>query len=109
MGWPAILGAESKDGDTGVTIWSETPDEDYYLIGGNADSQDFTEQASCTKNGGCAYLANWNRLTQQFDQKWVFTELSEVADIKFESYDSAAGDNKFALVFAKKLKAKDSY
>lgn len=109
LGWPAVLGSASRDGDTSVTIWSETPDKDYYLIGGNSDSQDFTEQASCSKGGGCAYLANWNRITQQFDQKWVFTDLSAVADIKFEPYDSPVGDKTFALVFAKKTKAKNSY
>ena len=110
LGWPAVVGPASQDGETSVTIWSETPDKNAYLIGGNSNSEDFTEESVCTKSGGCAYLANWNRISQKFDQKWVFTDANQVVDIKFEPYTSIAGEKIFAIVFANKTKKdKDFY
>ncbi len=87
IGWPAIVGSSTKDGNTGVQVWAETPFSDNYLIGGNSDSADFTEDATCASNGkGCAYLANWNKVSQVYTQKWIFNKVSEVVDIKFESF-----------------------
>lgn len=68
IGWPAIVGSSTKDGNTEVTVWSETPFPDTYLIGGHSESKDFTEDAYCADNlHGCAYLTNWNKVTQEFE------------------------------------------
>ena len=68
IGWPATIGPSTKDGDTEVTAWSETPFPDTYLIGGSSESKDFTENNVCAKNGrGCAYLTNWNKVSQEFE------------------------------------------
>ena len=88
VGWPAILGSSTQDGNTDVQVWSETPFTDTYLIGGNSDSADFTENPMCATNGkGCAYLANWNKISQEFTQKWIFTKPTTIKDIKFGSLD----------------------
>ena len=52
----------------------------------------------------------WSRISQEFEQKWVFTEASNLAGIKFEPYESLAGDISFALIFANRLAGdSDSY
>ena len=100
IGWPAIVGSATKDGDTGVTVWSETPFVDMYLIGGMSNSADFTERDDCSN--GCAYMANWNKVSQEFDQKWIFNEVQDLVDIKFETWQGVTKENyTFALVFSK--------
>jgi len=82
-------------------VWSETPFSDSYLIGGNSDSADFTEDKTCASNGkGCAYLANWNKVSQEFTQKWIFTKASDVVDIKFESFAETQTTYTFAVIFS---------
>ena len=94
------MGSSTQDGDTDVQVWSETPFTDSYLIGGNSNSADFTENEVCASNGkGCAYLANWNKITQDFTQKWIFTKPTTIKDIKFASLDNSQQDYTFAMVF----------
>ena len=38
-------------------------------------------------------------MTQEYEQKWVFTEQNDLVDIKFEPYESLAGGIMFTLVF----------
>ena len=93
-----MVGSETKDGDTEVTTWSATPFADNFLIGGTSNSADFTEKEECATNGtGCAYLTNWNKVTQEFDQKWIFTAAHDIIDIKFDPNNEF-----FALVFSQK-------
>ena len=64
IGWPAIVGSNTKDGSTEVSKWTETPFPDTYLIGGHSESKDFTEDEYCsTSQHGCAYLTNWNKVS----------------------------------------------
>ena len=74
IGWPAVVGPTTKDGDTTVTTFAETPSTDNYMIGGLSTSLDFTEYEECVENG-CAYLATWNKVSQKFSQKWIFTDV----------------------------------
>ena len=99
LGWPVIFGPASKDGDTEVTVWTETPNEIYYLIAGTTNSKDFSDGVE----GSSSFLVLWNKLTQEFEQKWLLGAGSQVIDLKFEPYDSVAGDINFALI----LKWKD--
>ena len=65
IGWPTVLGPKSKDGSTTLSVWLKTPDSDNYLIGGSSNSKEFTEKEECATNGvGCAYITNWNHITQ---------------------------------------------
>ena len=65
IGWPTVLGPKSKDGSTTLSVWLKTPDTDNYLIGGSSNSKEFTEKEECATNGvGCAYITNWNHITQ---------------------------------------------
>ena len=98
LGWPAILGPASRQGKTSVTIWAQSPNDDYYFIGGTSDSVDFTEEDSCQRENGCAFMAQWNRISQEFEQKWVFSQYTDLVDIKFEPFESQAGDITFATV-----------
>ena len=101
IGWPGIVGSSTKDGDTDITVWHETPFSDAYLIGGNSNSKDFTEKSVCSSNGtGCAYLAVWNKVSQDFTQKWIFTKVFSVQDIKFQDFEDTVQDiYTFAVVF----------
>ena len=44
-------------------------------------------------------MANWNKITQDFTQKWIFTKPTTVKDIRFASLDNRQQDYTFALVF----------
>ena len=102
IGWPAVLGSVAKDGNTDVMAWSETPFTDNYLIGGNSDSLAFTEHEECSTNGkGCAYITNWNKVSQEFTQKWIFTEAETLLEIVFEPYEDERDEPKFAAIFSK--------
>ena len=85
IGWPVVVGPSTKDGSSEVTAWSATPFSDTYLIGGTSNSADFTEDSDCAENThGCAYLTNWNKVSQEFEQKWIFTAVYSVSDIVFD-------------------------
>ena len=43
-------------------------------------------------------MAQWNRISQDFEQKWVFSQYTDLVDIKFEPFESQAGDITFATV-----------
>ena len=98
IGWPAVVGPTTKDGDTTVTSFAETPNVDYYMIGGSSNSVDFTENEDCAADG-CAYLATWNKVSQKFTQKWVFTDVHTLENIDFEPFDSSSDRPHFAVVF----------
>ena len=105
IGWPAIVGSSTKDGNTEVTVWAETPFPDTYLIGGHSESEDFTEDSLCSENEhGCAYLTNWNKVSQEFEQKWIFTDVFNVIDIMFSPDQSV-----FAVAFMKWDQWDESY
>ena len=79
-----MLGPKSKDGNTTLSVWTETPFSDNFLIGGSSNSLEFTEKKECTTNGvGCAYITNWNKVTQEYEQKYIFTSVYDVLDFKF--------------------------
>ena len=106
IGWPGVVGPKSRDGNTEVTVWQEATDGETYLVGGKSDSKDFTEHASCT-NGGCAFMATWNKVTQEFSQKAIFTEVQTVIAIVFEPFtDGESLAKKFAMVFSKEEEEK---
>ena len=77
-----------------MAVWTETPNENYYLIAGTTNSKDFSDGVE----GSSSFLVSWNKLTQEFEQKWLLGAGSEVIDLKFEPYESVAGDINFALV-----------
>ena len=77
MGWPVMLAPYSQDGDTELTVWTETPDSyhgDKFVLGGRSTSKDFTEQDECDKQG-CAYSVLWRKIGSRFSQHTVFTNV----------------------------------
>ena len=98
IGWPAVVGPVEKDGDTDVFTFSETPNVDYYMLGGSSNSVDFTENEDCAENG-CAYMAVWNKISQKFSQKWIVTEVESLVNIEFEPFDSSSDRPYFATIF----------
>ena len=85
-----------------MSSWAEAPLEEYFLIGGSSNSADFTEKPECAeKQAGCAFLVSYNTVSQSFDQKWVFTAVSNVREILFQPAASATAETVFALVFDK--------
>ena len=99
-GWPSPIGPKTRDGDTVVSAWSETSSIDHYLVGGTSNSLALTENEACTKKkSGCAFLVTWNKLTQVYDQKWIFTEVQDIVDIVFDTKPQSDGSYDFAIIF----------
>ena len=44
-GFPVLLGSNTKDGNTQISTWAQTPQEDHILIAGTSNSADFTERS----------------------------------------------------------------
>ena len=47
VGFPAVMGPESRDGNTQSTVFAESPSSDIFLVGGWSDSSTFTEHEEC--------------------------------------------------------------
>ena len=98
-GLPVMLGPQSKDGDTKVTVWAQSPFPANYLIGGWSNSIDFTESTECSTNGfGCAFMANWSTESETFTQRWIWKASSGVREIVFQPDANAEDASYFAVV-----------
>ena len=59
VGFPVVMGPESRDGNTEATVFMKTPNSDIYLVGGWSDSPTLTEHEECVEKG-CAFIATWS-------------------------------------------------
>ena len=87
VGWPVVLGPESRDGNTVVQMWTKAPiDDDTYLIGGYSNSKDFLETKNDMCDGNCAFLTVWTSIQEKFWNRWVINEAQSLLGMTSDSY-----------------------
>ena len=109
IGWPAVLGPNDKDGDTTVSVWTQTESSDYYLVGGMTKSDTFAERKDTVcSTQGCAYLTLWFKIGMKFSYRRIYSQATTVAALSHQSKSTAVvfmviNGNKanYALTFIK--------